>query len=132
MGIVLMIHSLVRWAIVLVALAAIVKFTLGWRKQQAFTGMDRGLASGFSGLMDLQMLLGVIMFIDGGLSGIGFPLFRIEHLVTMTVAVVVGHLPALWRKAPDTVRFRNTLFCIVGALALVILGVASLPGGWTR
>ena len=35
MGIVLMIHSLVRWAIVLVALAAIVKFTLGWRNRRA-------------------------------------------------------------------------------------------------
>jgi hypothetical protein len=133
MSILLMIHSIVRWLIVLVAAVAIVKFAIGWLRGGAFKGMDRGLASGFSELMDLQATLGLIFLLWNGLiDGAGFPMYRIEHTVTMIVAVAVGHLPARWKKADDKTRFRNTLFCILGALVLVFLGVASLPGGWTR
>ena len=113
------------------ALVAIVKFTLGLLRGGAFKGMDRGLASGFSGLMDLQATLGLIFLIWTGLSGVGFPTLRIEHATTMIVAAVLAHLPARWKNASDTVRFRNTLFCIVGSLVLVFMGVVRLRGGWT-
>lgn len=127
----LVIHSHTRWLILLVALVAIVKFTLGWLRGGAFKGMDRGLASGFSGLMDLQATLGLIFLIWTGLSGVGFPMLRIEHATTMIIAAVLAHLPARWKNASDTVRFRNTLFCIVGSLVLVFMGVVRLRGGWT-
>lgn len=132
MQILLMIHSIVRWLIVIVALVAVVKFAIGWLRGGAFKGMDRGLASGFSGLMDLQVTLGIILLVWSGLAGAGFPMFRIEHATTMIIAAVLGHLPARWKTAADSVRFRNTLFCILGALLLVYVGVMRLPGGWTR
>ena len=127
----LVIHSHTRWLILLVALVAIVKFTLGWLRGGAFKGMDRGLASGFSGLIDLQATLGLIFLIWTGLSGVGLPMLRIEHATTMIIAAVLAHLPARWKNASDTVRFRNTLFCIVGSLVLVFMGVVRLRGGWT-
>ncbi len=132
MQILLMIHSIVRWLIVIVAVVAIVKFTLGWLRGGAFKGMDRGLSSGFSGLIDLQVTLGLIFLIWNGLAGAGFPMYRIEHTVTMIIAAVVAHLPARWKNAGDKVRFRNTLFIVVDVLILVFIGVARLPGGWTR
>ncbi len=132
MNILLMIHSIVRWLIVLVAVVAIVKFALGWLQGGAFKGMDRGLSSGFSGLLDLQVTLGLILMVWTGLTGAGFPMFRIEHATTMVIAAVVAHLPARWKNATDSIRFRNTLFCILGALLLVYVGVMRLPGGWTR
>ena len=132
MNILLMIHSLLRWLIVIVAVIAIVKFALGWLRGGAFKGMDRGLAAGFSGLMDTQATLGLIFMVWNGLAGAGFPMFRIEHAVTMIVAAVVAHLPARWKNAADKLRFRNTLFCILGVLLLVYAGVMRLPGGWSR
>lgn len=133
MSILLPIHSIVRWLIVIVALAAIVKFALGWLKGGSFQKNDRILASAFSGLMDLQAALGLIFLLWNGLvDGIGFPMTRIEHATTMIIAVVVGHLPARWKNAADPIRFRNTLFCIIGALVLVYLGVLRLPAGWSR
>ncbi|MFN8384446.1 MAG: hypothetical protein U0V02_21080 [Anaerolineales bacterium] len=132
MNILLMIHSIVRWLIVLVAVVAVVKFALGWLRGGEFKGMDRGLSSGFSGLLDLQVTLGLILMIWTGLAGVGFPMFRIEHATTMIIAAVVAHLPARWKKATDSIRFRNTLFCVLGALLLVYVGVMRLPGGWTR
>ncbi|MBE0671201.1 MAG: hypothetical protein IH588_11480 [Anaerolineales bacterium] len=132
MLILLIAHSFLRWLIVLVAVIAIVKFALGWLRGGEFKSMDRGLASGFSGLLDLQVTIGLILMIWTGLAGVGFPMFRIEHATTMIIAAVVAHLPARWKNAADTIRFRNTLFCILGALLLVYVGVMRLPGGWSR
>lgn len=48
------------------------------------------------------------------------------------LAVVAAHLPARWKSAPDKVRHRNTLFAFVTSLVLIFIGVAVLPGGWSR
>ena len=130
MALLLSIHSHTRWLIVIVALIAVVKFAFGWLRGGAFKGMDRGLASGFSGLMDLQATLGLIFLVWNGLAGAGFPMYRIEHAVTMIVAAAVAHLPAMWKNADDKKRFRNTLFIVIDTLIIVFIGVARLPKGW--
>ena len=132
MGILLMIHSILRWVIVIIAIVAIVKFALGWLRGGAFKGMDRGLASGFSGLIDLQSTLGLIFLVWTGLAGAGFPMYRIEHTVTMLIAAFVGHLSSRWKNADDKTRFRNSLFIVIDVLIIVFIGVARLPGGWNR
>jgi hypothetical protein len=131
MSFLLIAHSYLRWLILIVALIAVLKFAWGWLRGGAFEKMDRGLASGFSGLMDLQALTGLILLVWGGVIG-GFPMFRIEHAVTMTVAVAVAHLHVLWKNADDKKRFRNSLFIILDTLIIVLIGVARLPGGWGR
>jgi len=132
MSVLLIIHSYLRWLILIAGLVAIVKFALGWLRGGIFKGMDRGLAAGFSGLMDLQATLGIILLIWGGLAGIGFPMFRIEHTVTMLVAAGVAHLHAMWKNSEDKIRFRNSLFIILDTLIIILIGVARLPGGWGR
>jgi uncharacterized membrane protein YphA (DoxX/SURF4 family) len=131
MDILLVIHSHTRWLILLVAILAIVKFAIGWLRGSAFKGMDRGLAAGFSGLMDLQATIGLIFLIWTSVVGVPFTPNRMEHATTMIIAAVLGHLPARWKNSPDAIRFRDTLFCIVGALVLVFMGVVRLRGGWT-
>jgi hypothetical protein len=123
-----MLHSILRWIILLVAVIAIVKFALGWLQGSAFKAMDRGLMSGFSGLMDLQVTLGIIYFLWNGFADEGFPAFRIEHAVTMIIAAVVAHLSARWKNADDKTRFRNNLFTIIAALILVMIGLTFLVG----
>lgn len=130
MAFLLTLHSILRWGIVLVGLAALVKFLIGWARRSAFTKMDRGLSAGFSGLMDLQVTLGFILFFWSGLSGAGFPLYRIEHMTVMLVAAILGHLPAFRKNAQN--KFAIALAAVAGALVLVYLGVARLPGGWSR
>ncbi len=132
MNILLVLHSYLRWLIVLVAVVAMIKFALGWLRGGEFKSMDRGLSSGLSGLLDLQVTLGLIFMLWTGLAGVGFPMVRIEHAITMILAAVVAHLPARWKNAADKVRFRNSLFCILAALLLIYAGVMRLPGGWAR
>ena len=130
MLILLEIHSIVRWLIVVVGLVAIVKFLVGWARKNAFDKMDRRLSAGFSGLMDLQVTLGLLYFLITGFGGAGFPMFRIEHMVTMLVAAMVGHAPAMFKKAVN--KHAVAFYAVIGALILVVLGVYRLPGGWSR
>jgi hypothetical protein len=132
MNILLMAHSGLRWLVLLIALIAIVKFLIGWLQHGPYKGMDRGLMAAFSGLLDLQSLLGVILLVWSGLAGVGFPFFRIAHGLIMVAAVVVAHMSRRWKDADDATRFRNHLFLIVGSLILVLIGISILPGGLSR
>lgn len=131
MTILLEIHSILRWVIVIAGLIAIVKFLIGWVQKSEFGKMDRGLSSGFSGLIDLQVVLGLVYFLVTGFGGVGFPSSSIEHTVTMLIAAVVAHAPAMFRKRPLN-RFAVSFFAVLGALLVIYIGVARLPGGWNR
>ncbi|MBI5935218.1 MAG: hypothetical protein HY867_16070 [Chloroflexi bacterium] len=128
----LTIHSTLRWIIIVVAFLAVIKFALGWAMNSSFKGMDRGLAAGFSGLLDAQVLLGLIFFLWDGFSKSGFPGFRWEHMVIMLVAAALGHVPSRLKSLGDKQRFLYSVIAILGALAMVYVGVMRLPGGWTR
>lgn len=128
MDFLLMLHGGIRWLVALVAVVAIVRYGLGLLQNLAYGRLDRGLMAAFTGLLDLNFLLGLILLF--GLGG-GFPMHRVEHAVTMLLAVIVAHSSAAWRKSEDASRkFRNNLIVIVLALVLVIVGVVRLRGGW--
>lgn len=129
MDIILTIHSLVRWLVVVVGLVAFVKFLVGWLRKMSFQPMDRGLMSGFVGLLDLQLLLGIILFIMGWLD-VGLVRFRAEHAFAMILAVALAHLSRRWRNADDVTRFRNYALIILGVFILIFAGIAVLPQGW--
>jgi uncharacterized membrane protein YphA (DoxX/SURF4 family) len=121
----LSIHSIVRWIVVVVAVIALLKFAAGWLGKMPFQSMDRGLMAGFTGLLDLQLLLGIILLIV-----LGIERYRLEHAFTMIIALVLVHLARRWREAPDAIRFRNNFLVILAAILLIIAGVLVLPQGW--
>ena len=125
------IHSILRWIIVIVGVVALVRLAIGWAQKGKFTGMDRGLTAAYSGLLDLQVTLGLIIIIWRGF-GFGWDLVtrqHWEHALTMIIAAVVAHLPARWRKASNPLRLRNTFLSILGSMVLIYLGVL-VVGGW--
>jgi hypothetical protein len=129
MEILLTLHSWTRWLVVIVGVIAFIKFLVGWLRKSSFQPMDRGLMSGFVGLLDLQFLLGLILFIWGWLD-VGLARFRAEHAFTMILAVALAHMSRRWREADDTTRFRNYALIILGVFILVFAGIAVLPQGW--
>ena len=131
MTILLTIHSITRWLATLAALALIARLVIGLLKKQPFDKSAIALTGAFGGLMDTQLLLGVLFFVLDGMGGIGFPPYRWEHAVTMLLAVIVAHLPAIWKNKDDATRTRNTLISVVVSLLLVFVGIRPL-GGWTR
>lgn len=127
MNTLILIHGTIRWLVALVAIIGIVKFALGWLQQMPYKSMDRGLMSGYVGLLDLNLLLGLIILIFGG----GFNRPRIEHTGIMLVAIVIAHSSAAWRKSDDAQKkFRNNLIVVIVSLVLIFMGVVGLRGGW--
>ncbi|SRR5258706_12783685 len=131
MMILLTIHSITRWLVTLVAIVLIVRLSIGLIQKRPFDQSASRLTSTFAGLMDVQMLLGVLFLLVSGFGGTGFPVYRWEHAITMFLAVIAAHLPAVWKKATDDVRTRHTLLAVVLSLLLVFLGIVPI-GGWTR
>lgn len=131
MTILLTIHSIVRWAIVLVAIALIVRLVIGWIRKLPFDKSARILQSSFAGLMDAQMLLGILYLLVDGFGGTGFPRVRLEHAGMMVLAVIVAHLPAAWKKAPDQKRTVYTLIAVIVSLIIIFFGVTR-PLGLAR
>ena len=133
MGFVLMLHSIVRWVILGVAVIGVGRYALVLAGKMLGKTIDRGLMAGFTGLMDLNALLGLIYLLWSGLATpIGFPMERIEHAVTNVIAVVVAHIFAARAKkaATDKGMARNNLLGMVISLVLVVVAVAVI-GGWS-
>ena len=130
MDVLLGVHSFVRWLILLAALAAIAKLAYGWLRAGSFDQWDRRLVMGYSGLLDLQALLGLLLlFGNGFLLGEGFPLPRILHGMVMILAVVTGHLAGRGRDDPARARYRRALASIAGSLVLVVVGIIIVAAG---
>ncbi len=128
----LILHSAWRWVVVIVALIALVFFLIEWLRNRELGFSDRRLMSIYTITLDVQVLLGLVLIIWSGLTTpIGFPTYRIEHAVTMIIAVIIAHLYSRWRNAPLPARPRTFFLLTLASLVIIILGVARLPAGWT-
>ena len=121
-------HSGWRWIVVLATVAALVWMLVGLLQKRSYDTTARRIMLAFSISIDIQWLLGLVLLLIR-LSQVGLQPVYTEHLVIMTVAVVVGHLPARWKNAADSVRYRNGLIAVIAVLVLVYVGVARV-GGW--
>ena len=131
LNVVLEIHSLVRWLVVAVSLIALIWFALVWLRGMRNEKADRGLMAAFSGLIDAQVLIGLVTILWSGFAGAGFPRYRLEHAAIMIIAAVVAHLSVRWRKADPRLRARNIVVLIMIVLVIVFIGVSLLPQGWS-
>lgn len=128
MSFLLTLHGELRWLVALVGIIAIIKFAIGWLGNRPYERIDRALMSGFTIVLDINLVMGLILLF--ALPG-GFPRNRLEHAVTMILAIVVAHISIRWRNSPNpAIIFRNNLIVIVIALALVFIGVTMLRGAW--
>ena len=125
-------HSGIRWLLVLAAIIALGLFGYSWLAKKPFPKQGKMLTASYSGLLDLQALIGLIFMLWTGFTGSGFPRFRIEHMTIMILAAVVAHLPSRWIKSEKDNLSRNIFLAILASLVLIYVGVALLPGGWDR
>jgi hypothetical protein len=121
------IHGEIRWLVALVGAFAAVRYAYGLARRAEYKGLDRALMAAFTGLLDLNLLLGLVLLFGLG----GLPGFRLEHAMTMLLAVVAAHASAAWRKSDDALKkFRNNLIVVLIAILLIAVGVLRLRGGW--
>ena len=135
----LTLHSILRWLVVLAALLAIIRAVTGLSFKRGWMGLDNRAGSWFTILMDVQVLIGIILYFFlspttrlamqnfGGAMGDSVTrFFAVEHVIGMLLAVVAAHVGrALVRRAPNApAKHRRTLIWF--SLSLIIL-LASIP-----
>ncbi|MCU0512306.1 MAG: hypothetical protein MUE40_07025 [Anaerolineae bacterium] len=125
-------HSWARWGLVIVAVVLVVWLLLGWLQQRPYPKRLNTLMAAFSGLVDLNWLIGIIFLL--GIFGMSPIRYHWEHAFMMTLALIIGHVPMAWRKKdiPASRRYRNNLLVVVAVLAAVFIGISVLaqPVQW--
>ncbi len=120
MDIVLLLHSLVRFVILLVAVVGIVKVLIVLVQKSQPDRIDQMLASAFTGLYDLQVLLGLLLILLGGLT-------QAIHPIVMFVGVILAHgLQAMTKRAQGTSATMYRLALFVIPLIVILAGLATI------
>lgn len=110
-------HSGLRYLVLLVAVVALVVFLYGLVTRKDI-GAARGLMAAYVGILDLQVLLGLILLLL-------FPFYGalIGHIVMMVLAVAAAHvLSVMARKATDARRAMMLRLAGVGVSLVLIIG----------
>lgn len=110
------IHFWVRYGVLLAGLVAIAVAAMNWSKPAA-SGAERASTAAFTGLLDLQFVLGLAMLLVvpfyGALTG---------HIVTMLLAVVVAHAGSVAARRREPARSGSPVR--VGAIVLALVLIA--------
>jgi len=120
-------HWLIPWLILVLGMYAIVRFVRGYINDKAFAEADRRLVAVFSGMMDLQVAIGLVHFLWTGFAGIGFPLYRVLHGIIMFIAAIIPHFSSYWKNSDDQTRYLNNFFLLLGSFFLMLVGLSLIP-----
>jgi len=118
-------HSGLRYLVLLMGLVAVVYFAYGLATKRPVDKSVRIIGSSFAGLLDTQILLGIILL------GTGWPFYPAlwGHLVMMVLAAGLAHaLLVVNRKRPNP-GYLLPLIGVGGALLLVIGGILAIGRG---
>lgn len=138
----LVIHSALRWIALLAGVIAVFIALSGWSGRKAVTPMLLRFGIVFVATMDLQLLLGLILYFGvSPLTHMAFQnmaiamkdhelrFFTVEHTTYMILAVILAHVgAALSRKAKtDRAKYRGAA---IGYLLSLLLLLGGIP--WWR
>ncbi|AWR85393.1 hypothetical protein [Meiothermus taiwanensis] len=129
-------HNIARWLVLLAAAYLIYRSVIGL-KNRVYTATDRRAGQVYTGLIDLQLLLGVLLmllspFVQSALNNPGAAMqnsqtrfFIAEHWVLMLAALVLAHIGGVRsKKATDALlKHRQALIWYGSSLALVLLAI---------
>jgi hypothetical protein len=146
----LTLHNVTRWLVIIFALIAIVRAFYGWFTKKDWTGGDNRSGLIYTIVLDIQLLLGIILFIYPGIytqmmladpgAAMGNHLVRfyaIEHTTVMLLAVILAHVGrSLSKRAPVAVAkhrraaiwFTLSLLAILAAVPWPFMANIGRPG----
>lgn len=131
-------HNVIRWIVLILGIVLIVRSFLGWFKKWDYQERDKQLTSFFAGVYDMQILIGLILFVTKGwvgqlMNNAGdvmktsfLRFFAVEHWVLMIVAAALIHIgSAKIKKSSDSLKkYKNAAIWFTIAMLLTL---ASIP-----
>jgi heme A synthase len=133
-------HSLLRWVVLILALITIIKSFSGMSSKKAFGPSDRKFPLFFMIAMDIQLLLGLVLYFTKPLgfenfksigmanvmANTSFRFVALEHPVGMLLAIIFAHIAFKFTKKSmdDTAKFKKIF--LFSLLSLVVM-LATIP-----
>jgi hypothetical protein len=142
LGAVLFVHSWLRWAILVLAIALVVRAARAIRAGDPWKPSHERHHRGLVGVVDLQFLLGVLLYVflsplpralladvGGGMKDASLRFFGVEHVFGMVISVALLHVGRARSKraGTDRLRHRRALGWTLGSL-LILVGSIPWPG----
>jgi hypothetical protein len=117
-------HGVVRYLVLLAGLAAAVVAVAGWNRAESVgTSGERTAMTVFVGLVDVQVLLGLLLLLT-------WPYYPalVGHIVLMVLAAAVAHGGSLLarRRGPERSGSPVRLAAVVLALVLIVGGIMAI------
>ena len=135
-SILLPIHSIVRWLLVIAVVVAVARAFMGWFGKKAFTALDNKIGLAFTSLLDLQLLIGLTLYVispilqtafqnfGGAMGNTQMRFFAVEHILMMVIAVVLAHVGRTLSKKATTDLLKHRRAAIWFGLALLVMLLA--------
>lgn len=110
-------HSGVRYLVLLAGVIAAVAAALGWGRKHA-VGWERGAMSAFVGLLDAQVLIGIVLLLLWPFQPV-----LIGHITMMVLAAVVAHVGSVRaRRRPTGQPASGVRLVTIGIVLVLIVG----------
>lgn len=137
-GVALIVHSWVRWLLLGLGLLLLVRAVRSRYSGRGWSPRDQRLGVTFIGLLDLQFLLGLLLyvllspivraaFVDprAAMKSSVLRFFFVEHITAMLIAVAVAHIgwARVRKAATDAARHKTMAISIACWLAAVVIGI---------
>ena len=122
-------HSGWRHLVMLIGVIAIVKGVVGLaRKSSEWTKADRIIALLFPIFLDVQVLLGMLLWGFGPWKSGGPAAIRWEHPVTMLIALAVAHVGLRRVKGGESCgcKHKHVVAWYLVSMLIIILGVVRI------
>ncbi|QRK08314.1 hypothetical protein JQX13_51770 [Archangium violaceum] len=115
-------HSGLRYLVLLMGLIAVAYFAFGLATKRPVDKSVRIIGSSFAGLLDTQVLLGVILL------GAGWPFYPAlwGHIVMMVAAAVLAHVMLVMNRKRPNPGYLLPLIGVGGALLLILGGIMAI------
>ena len=135
---VLLIHSWLRYPVLGLGVWLLYVSVHGLRRDAAWTPRDERLHAGFLGVLDTQMLLGLLLYFwlspltSAAMANFGAAMknaplrfFGVEHIFAMLIAVAIAHIGrARSKRKQGKARHRTIL---IAQLLWLLLTLAAIP-----
>jgi hypothetical protein len=143
---VLVIHSWLRWLVILSGIAALGGAVGGLVTRRAWLPSDDVRLRVFTTSLDVQFLLGLILYVvlspvtRAGFADLGLTMrdpvlrfFTVEHLVGMLIAMALAHIgrSRVRRKEDPRARHRTVVIFVGLSMLVLLLSIPwpGMPGG---
>lgn len=125
------IHSFWRWVVLLVLTVALLRGLAGWLRGGAWSGFDRTLLQSTVGALDLQLILGITIWILGR-HWTSETFVAVTHPLVMIAAIAVAHAGSVWIKRISEPVGKYRALTITIFLALFLITAAIPPDAWRK